>query len=194
MKKKLRNALEQIKAGLAHQHSADFLTMQQKMDLLGYEVQNRQKTQQTISGLPGMAKASTAKTIRRIALVSNGIACESALHYSIEASQRQGAELDLLIHHESDENNVIKLQEQIREAGINSQLIQLGENGAKDLVDYIVNQTKLIFLVAIPDDMIVRTLVDDVMPQSKQRFPVPLVLIDNMQTQKNYRTDNNAVA
>lgn len=175
---KLKNALNQMQEGLAHQNTTDFVPMSKKMSILGYGNEGE-------LSLPSERPARKAGEMKyqRIALVENGSGTDSALHYTIEACQRQNAEIDLLIHHDSSDESIKRMETKISESGISYRLQHLGAEGAKDISDYIDKQKSLVFMVATPDDSIVRALIEETMPRRKRQLPVPLVLIENPQGQ-----------
>ena len=191
---KLKNALNQMQEGLAHQNTTDFVPMSNKMSILGYGNEGE-------TSLPSAPESPTRKSgemkYQRIALVENGSGTDSALHYTIEACQRQNAEIDLLVHHDSSDVSIKRMETKISESGISYRLQQLGTEGAKDISDYIEKQKAMVFMVATPDDSIVRTLIEKTMPRSKRQLPVPLVLIENPQdraTHKHNQADTLDVA
>lgn len=179
---KLKNALNQMQEGLAHQNTTDFVPMSKKMSILGYGNEGE-------LSLPSESPSRKAGEMKyqRIALVENGSGTDSALHYTIEACQRQNAEIDLLVHHDSSDVSIKRMETKISESGISYRLQQLGTEGAKDISDYIVKQKALVFMVATPDDSIVRTLIEETMPRRKRQLPVPLVLIENPQDQATHK-------
>lgn len=179
---KLKNALNQMQEGLAHQNTTDFVPMSKKMSILGYGNEGE-------LSLPSEspARKSGEMKYQRIALVENGSGTDSALHYTIEACQRQNAEIDLLVHHDSSAESIERMETKISQSGISYRLKQLGTEGAKDISDYINKQKALVFMVAAPDDSIVRTLIEETMPRRKRQLPVPLVLIENPQEQKKHK-------
>ena len=175
---KLKNALNQMQEGLAHQNTTDFVPMSNKMSILGYGNESE-------LSLPSERPARKVGEMKyqRIALVENGSGTDSALHYTIEACQRQNAEIDLLVHHDSSDESIKRMETKISESGISYRLQHLGAEGAKDISDYIDKQKSLVFMVATPDDSIVRALIEETMPRRKRQLPVPLVLIENPQSQ-----------
>ena len=182
MMTKLKNALNQMQEGLAYQSTADFVPMSKKHNIMGY---GNEEVHYSASDMPAR-QAGNAQS-QRIALVSNGSGTRTALHYTIEACQRQNAEIDLLVHHGSSDESVKRLETMISQSGIRYRLRQLGTEGAKDIADYVVKQKALVFMVATPDDSLVRTLIEEMMPRRKRQLPVPLVLIENPQVQTNHK-------
>lgn len=158
-------------AGLAHQDAGEFLSAHEKMEILGYATE----TSKSPSEVP--RKALERPVRKRIALISDGRGFGAPLDYAIDACLRQHAQIDLLLHGAIDTKSISLLEQQIQQAGLDSQHMRLGANVVEDIVDYIHSQTSLIFLVAIPDDKAARVLIEEVIPRHGGRIPVPLVLI-----------------
>jgi hypothetical protein len=168
----LSDALKKMLAGLAHQDAGEFLSAHEKMEILGYGGETREKS-----------SAVSQKTVKRpatkrIALISDGRGLGAPLDYAIDACLRQDAQLDLLVHGTVDTNSISLLEKQIQRAGLDCQHIRLGVHVVDDIIEYIYSQPSLIFLVAMPDDAAVRVLIEEVIPRHGGRIPVPLVLIE----------------
>ena len=170
--KKLTNDLKRILAGLARQDAGEFLTMRDKMKVLGADADKRAQ----LRSRPRAAGQPTAA--RRIALISDGRGLGAPLDYVIDACTRQGATIDVLVHGVVDSADIAALEERMRAAGLDWRRIQLGTRPLDEIVDYIHDHASLMFLVAMPDDRTVRVLIDDLAPKRRGRLPVPLVLIE----------------
>lgn len=170
---KLSDDLKRILSGLAQQDAGEFLSMHDKMRVLGIGTETRVK--------PSSPPRSIAKkqAIHRIALISDGRGVGAPLDYVIDACSRQDAKIDLLIHGAVDTAKISLLENQIRAAGLDHQCIQLGMKPVDNIIDYICNHPSLIFLVAMPDDDAAKVLIEEVIPKRGGRIPVPLVLIEN---------------
>ncbi|RLA04797.1 MAG: hypothetical protein DRQ47_02815 [Gammaproteobacteria bacterium] len=171
--KRLSNGLKKMLAGLAHQDAGEFLSMGEKLEVLGYGTKTKEKP------LAAPRKVVRRPVTKRIALISDGRGLGAPLDYAIEACLRQGAQIDLLTHGAIDTEIISVLEKQVQQAGLDCQHIQLGVNVVDDLIDYIFDHRSLIFLVAIPDDNVARVLIEDVIPKRGGRIPVPLVLIED---------------
>ena len=171
--KKLNHKLKRILSGLANQHAGEFLSMHDKMKVLscGAEARVRPTT-----AAPQVPRRPVSK---RIAFISDGNGLGTPLDYAIDASLRQGAQIDLLLHGVTDMASISALENQVREAGLDCQCIQLGVNAVDSIAEYIGNHPSLVFLVAIPDDSAVRVLIEEVIPKRGSRLLVPLVLIED---------------
>lgn len=169
--KKLSNDLKKILTGLAYQDAGEFLSMHEKMKVLGYGPETRKEP------LAAPRKVVRPAT-KRIALISDGRGLGAPLDYAIDACLRQDARIDLLVHGAMDTEGISALEKQVQKAGLDCQRIKLGVNAVEDIVDYICNHPSLIFLVAMPDDAAARVLIEEVIPQRGGRIPVPLVLIE----------------
>lgn len=171
----LSESLKRILNGLAQQDAGEYLPMNDKLEALGMGAETRVATR----AVAPPRNATTMPSAHRIALISDGRGAGAPLDYVIDASSRQGAKIDLLIHGTVDTADISTLEKQILAAGIDYHLIQLGVQPIEDIADYICNHPSLIFLVAMPDDSVARTLVEEVIPQRGGRVPVPLVLIED---------------
>ncbi|MBL3528132.1 MAG: hypothetical protein JMN27_11720 [gamma proteobacterium endosymbiont of Lamellibrachia anaximandri] len=169
----LSDDLKKILSGLANQDAGEFLSMREKMKVLGYGPETREK--------PQVAKRKAVKgpVIKRIALISDGRGLGTPLDYAIEACQGQNAQIDLLVHGAVDTMNISALESRIQQAGLGCQRIQLGANAVANLTDYICNHPSLIFLVSMPDDSAIKVLMEEIIPNRGSRLPVPLVLIED---------------
>ncbi|PLY13411.1 MAG: hypothetical protein C0631_14065 [Sedimenticola sp.] len=170
--KKLSNSLKKMLSGLAYQDAGEYLSINEKMRVLGYGSQNVKKT----SNAPRHPGNPISK---RIALISDGRGLGAPLSYAIEAAQRQNACIDLLIHGISDAAKITPLEIRIQQAGLQCLRIQLGDSAAEAITDYICNHPSLMFLVAMPDDTAAKVLIEDIIPTRGSRIPVPLVLIED---------------
>lgn len=170
--KKLSDNLKRMLAALAYQDAGDYLSMHDKMQVLGYG-----KDAPGITARPHL-KVIKKPVAKRIALISDGRGLGAPLDYAIEACQRQDARIDLLLHGTIDTESISALEKQAQLAGIDCQTIQLGVSAVDDIINYIQQQHSLIFMVAMPDDMVARTLIEEVIPKSARRITVPLVLIE----------------
>ncbi|MET0048087.1 MAG: hypothetical protein ABW066_09905 [Sedimenticola sp.] len=171
--KKLSDNLKRMLNGLAHQDAGEFLSMREKMKVLGMGPETRTK--------PSPPSTNMAKKLatHRIAFISDGRGMGAPLAYAIDACSRQGAKIDLLTHGTTDIENISALENQIRAAGLDHHHIQLGVNAIDDIFNYIRNHPSLIFLVAMPDDNAAKVIIEEVIPQRGARVPVPLVLIED---------------
>ena len=170
--KKLSSGLKRILSGLAHQHAGDFLSMHDKLKIVGYGSESRKK--QT-NATPQMARRPVPK---RIAFISDGSGFGAPLNYVIDASVRQDAQIDLLFHGVTDMASISALENQVREAGRDCQCIQLGVTAVDSIAEYIGNHPSLVFLVAMLDDSAARVLTEEVMSKRGGGILVPLVLIN----------------
>lgn len=173
MMKKLSNDLKKVLSGLAYQDAGEYLSMHEKMKVLGYGLETREKT------LAAPRKVSTRPATKRIALICDGSGVGALLEYAIDACLRQDARIDLLIHGTIDTESIALLEKQVQQAGLECQKIQLGVNEVEDIVAYICDHPSLIFLVAMPDDAAAKVLIKEVIPKRGGRIPVPLVLVES---------------
>lgn len=170
--KNISKDLKRMLSALAYQDANDYLSMHEKMKVLGYD---------SIAGVEtpkqGL-KMINRPQAKRIALISDGRGFGAPLDYAIDACLRQDAHVDLLLHGAIDLDSISVLEQRLQHAGIDYQRVQLGVNVVDDVIDYIQQQGSLIFAVAMPDDVAVKILIEEVIPKSGGRIPVPLVLIE----------------
>ena len=170
--KRLTEELKRVLSGLACQDAGEFLTMQDKLEVLGY-------ASATGAESAAIRKSAPKRTATyRIGLVSDGRGLGAPLEYAIEAAKRQHARIDLLTHGTFDARNLDALKKRVMAERLECQVIRLGVEPVEDIVGYICNHPSLVFLVAMPDDSAARVLVEEVIPRRGGRIPVPLVLIE----------------
>jgi hypothetical protein len=168
---KLTEDLKRILSGLAQQDAGEFLTMRDKMGVLGIGTEANK-------GPASHPPARVNKTTRRIALVTDGRGLGAPLDYVLESCTRQEAKIDLLIHGMAKPSSLSMLEKRIQTAGLECHRVQLGVTPSDDILDYIHNHPSLMFLVAIPDDYAVKPLIEELIPKRGGRVPVPVVLIE----------------
>ncbi|GMR06546.1 MAG: hypothetical protein BMS9Abin25_1146 [Gammaproteobacteria bacterium] len=169
---KLREDIKRMLSALAYQDADEYLSSHEKMKILGYgpEVNTEQS-------LP--ARKIAKRTVSpRIALIIDGQGPCAPLTYTIDACQRQDAQVDLLLHGAIDTKSIEMIENKIIEAGIDYQRIKVGMNAVDDITEYIFSQSTLIYIVALSDDVVVRELIEEALPKRGLRIPVPLVLMN----------------
>jgi hypothetical protein len=171
--KTLSDDLKRILSGLAHQSAGEFLPMREKMKAFESEA--------GLEDQPGSPRRGTARRAAtpRVALICDGNLPGAPLEYAMDAASRQGATIDLLVHGASSMETLSALETQVRTAGHECRRIQLDLNAVDALANYARNSASLLFLVAATDNSVVKTLMEEVIPQRGGRLPVPLVLIEN---------------
>lgn len=179
--KKLSKELKRILTGLAYQDAGEFLTMRDKMNTLGYGHVSDANTPQA------PRKAARRVANKTIALISDGAGLGAPLDYAIDAGVRQQARIDLLVHGAIDIERISALEKRVHRAGLECKRIQLGVHVIDSIAEYICNHPSLIFVVAVSDDHLARTLIEEVIPQRGGRVPVPLVLIEDKAAVRNVK-------
>ncbi len=171
--KKIGDDLKRMLSGLAHQHAGEFLPMGEKIRAFGLGAGEGKE-----SG-PVLRRVSKRSAPRRVALVCDGSLPGATLEFAIDAAARQEAELDLLVHGAASTETLSLQEQQVRNAGLECRRMQLDVNAADAIADYARSNPSLVFLVASTADMAVRRLTEELIPGRAERFPVPLVLIEN---------------
>lgn len=170
--KTLSKDLKRMLSALAYQDADDYLSMHEKLNVLGYGTDTSRKP------VVPVLKAVKRPVAKRIAFISDGRGSGAPLNYVIDACHRQDARVDMLFHGAIDKNNISLLEKKVKLAGLDCQSIQLGVNVVDDIIGYIQQQPALIFMVAMPDDKAARVLIEEVIPKRGGRISVPLVLIE----------------
>jgi len=188
---KLSDDLKRMLAGLAYQHAGEFLSTSEKLEVLNGSSQTPKTSSQTKatttlhetkSSSVQIAQVATRQsskivTTKHIAFISNGEGINAPLDYAIESSQRQNAQIDLLIHDVDDLSMVAALEKKIRASGVRYRQIQIEGNAAEKVVDYVVKQSSLIFIIATPVDTVAKILIEEVSPKDNNHIHVPFVFI-----------------
>ena len=171
--KKIGEDLKRMLSGLAHQHAGEFLPMGEKTRAfeLGSGTENKSGS--------AFRRVSKRPAPRRVALVCDGSQLGAPLEYALDAALRQEARVDLLVHGTASTEALVALEAQVRNAGLECRRLQLEVNAVDAITDYARNNPSLLFLVAATDDVVVKRLAEEILPQRGERFPVPLVLIEN---------------
>jgi len=170
---KISEELKKMLAGLAYQNAGDYLTTHEKMQLLGGGVDAPERSASPRDNVV------TGPGSRCIALICDGRSLVGALDYAIEASNRQGAVIDLLVHDTAGRANIAALEDRIRTAGIDCRRIPLGTDLVGAITEYIDDHRSLVFLIARPDDAAARVFLQEIIPGRGHRLPVPMVLIED---------------
>ncbi len=172
--KNLSDDIKRALNALAFQDAADFLSTRDKMEVMGY---GNKKTKHPV--IPRQ-KTQKIELPKRIALMAGERSIDAPLDYAIDACKRQGknTHIDILLHHSVNAETTLSLEKRIKQAGLEYQLIQLGESSVEGLISYLRNHPSLIFLISLPDDEVVRVLIEEIMPKSGERIQVPVVLIE----------------
>ena len=174
----LSEDLKKMLTGLAYQDAGDFLSIREKMTVLGNGSENPGKPDIPSNMIESQIGRTRAVT-KRIAFISNGSGLGAPLDYAIDACLRQNAQLDLLIHGSADSKNISTLERKIKNSGVSYQRIQLEVNAVDGIVDYIAKHPSLIYLIAMPDDDVARVLIEEVLPGRRRRIQIPVVLIED---------------
>jgi len=169
---KLREDIKRMLSALAYQDADEYLSSYDKMKIIGYGPETTTK-----QSLPDR-KIAKRTVSPRIALIIDGQDTGASLTYTIDACQRQDAQVDLLLHGAIDTKSIEVIENRIIEAGTDYQRIQVGVNAVADIIEYIYSQSTLIYMVAMSDDVVVRELIEEVLPKRGLRIPVPLVLMN----------------
>ncbi len=170
---KLTDNLKRVLEGLAYQDAADYLSTEQKLEVLGIEPPRKPASPVgAVSrrfGLSGMG--------RRIALISAGSIEAPALDFALGACRRHAAVLDLvrLGGTPAREDEVRKLSRTARQTGTQVSQVNLPHAGAEALRDYVCSHPSLIYLVATVADDLARELTERILQTAGVQVPLVLV-------------------
>ena len=172
--KKMSNDLKLALNALAYQDAPEFLSTGEKLEVLGF---SNKKTRHPVKPWQHSQKIETPG---RIALMADERDNNSLLEYAIDACERQGknTHIDILLHEPINTANSIGLENCIKQVGLKYRLIQLGKKPVESLINYIQNNTASIFLIASSDDKVAKVLIEDVIPRSRERIQIPILLIE----------------
>ncbi len=182
---KLSEDLKKMLTGLAYQDAGDFLSIREKMNVLDNASENQGKPNtpaHTLETRIGGSSVATRAATKRIAFISNGSGFGAPLDYAIDACLRQNAQMDLLIHGPAGSEYSSALENKIKNSGVRYQRIQLHVTAVSSIVDYIVKHPSLLYLIAMPDDDVAKTLIEEVLPGRRRRIQIPVVLIEDQVT------------
>jgi len=175
---KLSEDLKKMLTGLAYQDAGDFLSIREKMNVLDNASENPGKPNTAAHTLETRMGGTRVAT-KRIAFISNGSGLGAPLDYAIDAALRQNAQIDLLIHGPAGSEYSSALENKIKNSGVRYQRIQLQVTAVCSIVDYIVKHPSLLYLIAMPDDDVAKTLIEEVLPGRRRRIQIPVVLIED---------------
>jgi hypothetical protein len=170
--KKLTDDIKRVLAALGNQHAGEYMMPRDKADIVGYA---RSSANQTVKRLP----RATGSASRRVAFLTDGRGEGAPLDYVIELCGRQQASVDLLVHGVVDTKRVDNLKKRLDRSGITCRSSSLGIDALTGLEDYISQHQSLIFLVAMPDDLLARRLTEELIPSRELHMRVPLVMIED---------------
>lgn len=177
--KKLTEDLKRMLAGLACQHSADYLPLHEKTQSLEAGM-NRDVTRTSDDRV-----LQRIPTRKRVALISDGFGAEALIDYALHSCQRLGAQLDLLIHGSSDDAWVDDVVKQLRREDVSYHRVNLSKNTTEDIAEYIHSQIQLLYILAQPNDPAVNELMEKMATtRGKQHLSVPMVLIEHKPVKK----------
>ena len=175
---KLSEDLKKMLTGLAYQDSGDFLSIREKMKVLGNDSENPGKPNTPAHTLETRIGGTRAAT-KHIAFISNGSGLGAPLDYAIDACLRQNAQIDLLILGSAGSENTSALEKKLKNSGVSYQRIQLEVTAVNSIINYIAKHPSLLYLIAMPDDDVARVLIEEVLPGRRRRIQIPVVLIED---------------
>ena len=178
--KKLTEDLKRMLDGLAFQDAGDYLSMNEKLQHIG--LPGQADTPKAANSVAPDTPA-TATPARRVAVVINKGATDMAFSHALQACQRLGAHLDLLLCGPASRERVLKLEAAARRAGVAFQSVRLSGPIAMGIAGYTEQHYSLLYLVAALDDPDIAGMVEDAQPARRRYLPVPLVLVGNKPSQ-----------
>ena len=171
--KRLTKIMKQMLNGLAAQDAGEYLTMNQKLQVLGLPIDPATN----ISSDGAKVVMSSKIPLSRVALLNDERDPGAALQFAFEACKRQSAELDI-VQHGPDTTNSTSMATEAKQFGIACELIQLGSGGVDSLAEYISSRRGLVYLVTASDDHLALTLSEQFVPRKWGYMHVPMVMVD----------------
>jgi len=171
--KKLTADLKRMLAGLACQDAGDYLSLEEKLRQIGQPEQADTPRAANTDAPPAPA------TPRRVAVVINKGSTQAAFVHALQACQRLGAHLDLLLSGPASRERVVQLEAAVKRAGVTSRSIYLSGPVARGIADYAEQHYSLTYIVAALDDPDLAEMVEEALPARRRYLPVPLVLVGN---------------
>jgi hypothetical protein len=175
--KKLTDDLKRMLDGLACQDAGDYLSMDEKLRQIGRP--GRVDAAETAT----TAVPHTPATPRRIAVVINRGSTQAAFDHALQACQRLGTHLDLLLSGPASRERVVQLEAAVQRAGVVFQSIYLSGPIARGVADYAGQHYSLLYIVAALDDPDLAEMIEETLPARRKYLPVPLVLVGNRPSQ-----------
>jgi len=171
--KKLTDDLKRMLAGLACQDAGDYRTLEEKLRQIG------QSDQTDTPRAANTDAPHTPATPRRVAVVINKGSTQAAFDHALQACQRLGAHLDLLLSGPANRDRVVQLEAAVQRAGVASRAIYLSGPVARGIADYAEQHYSLLYIVAALDDPDLAEMIEEALPARRRYLPVPLVLVGN---------------
>lgn len=173
--KKFTNDLKKIFNGLAHQWHPDYLSTREKSLLL-----EKGGRQPVFSESAPRARAATAdkKPKGQIAIVTDSRNLELLLDYVLKTRPAKCNHVDLLIHGSVDHGWLAETEKRLADAGLGYDIRLFRSEDSSTLIDYVVQNPSLLYLVSTPSDTSAKVFMDHRIPRGAHRMYVPLVLID----------------
>jgi hypothetical protein len=175
--KKLTDDLKRMLDGLACQDAGDYLSLDEKLRQIDRSSQVDAATTADAAGPRAYA------THRLIAVVINKGSTQAAFEHALQACQRLGAHLDLLLGGPASRERVAQLEAAMQRAGVTFRSINLSGSVAKAIADYAGQHYSLLYIVAALDDPDLAEMIEETLPARRKHLPVPLVLVGNKPSQ-----------
>lgn len=175
--KKLTEDLKRMLDGLASQDAGEYLPMDKKLRHVGPH---------TVPETPVAEQAAVTPprdAVRRIAVVINKGSTEAAFGHALQASQRLGTRLDMLLYGPVSRERVLQMEDAARRAGVAFRSVCMSGPVAGGIVDYTAQHLSLIYLVAPEDDPDMAEMIEETQPARRKYLPVPLVLVGSRPSQ-----------
>jgi hypothetical protein len=177
--KKLTDDLKRMLDGLASQDAGEYLPMDEKLRL----VSRHPLPDVPVAGQAPAPQPQPQVAVRRIAVVINKGSTEAAFDHALQASQRLGTHLDLLLCGPVSRKRVMQLETSARRAGVAFNSVYMSGPVARAIADYTGQYFSLIYVVAPVDDPDMAEMIEETLPARRRTLPVPLVLVGNKPSQ-----------
>ena len=171
--KRLTKIMKQILNGLAAQDAGEYLTMNQKLQVLGLPID----PVTNISSDGAKVVMSSKIPLFRVALLNDEQDPGAALQFAFDACKRQSAGLDI-VQHGPETTSSTSMATEAKQFGLSCEFIQLGSGGVDSLAEYLNSRRGLVYLVTASDDQLALMLSEQSLPRKWGSINVPMVMVD----------------
>ena len=171
--KRLTNMMKQVLNGLAAQDAGEYLSIKQKLQVLGVPTD----PDANIFSDGSERVMSSKIPLCRVALLNDARDPGAALKFAFEACRRQTATLDI-VDHGSDSTISASMGKEAERVGISFECIRLGKDSLNSLAEYLHSRRGLVYLVTASDDQLAVKLSEHMLPRQWGRMHVPMVMVD----------------
>lgn len=170
--KRLKQTLSQMMNGLGAQYAGEYLSDEQKYEVLGLD-------KGAVASLDrhGKGPGRLSNTTRRIALLTDGQNAEAAIQFAIDNCKCQSASLDIIVYG-ANSDELTRPSQMAERAGIRNESIRINCDEPDTLVDFLASRRGLLYLVTANEDKMVKQFSKRPHYRLRDLIPVPMVMVD----------------